>query len=273
MSPPVPPRGRSADLTGTPWGRPGDRLRPIAWVTSQPDRPRRAWSSCGTPPAPRAWRRSTALLTEVLDRSGLPYEAAGGEAAFYGPEIDVQVTDNAGRESTLSTVQVDFHQPERFALHYIGADGARHRPVMVHRSIIGSVERPSPSPEVSAPLDQGGTHSRTTRRRLPRLAGAHPTGRPPGLRRRAAPCRCGRPALRPARPACRGGRPGTRQPRRPRPPRPAGPLPGRRRLRRGGRGLVALRLRDGRRLAPQPVDAVLDRIDTLVAAHSTALWS
>lgn len=81
------------------------------------------------------------LLTDVLDRSGLPYEAAEGEAAFYGPKIDVQVTDGAGRESTLSTVQVDFHQPEQFDLHYIGADGAKHRPVMVHRSITGSVER------------------------------------------------------------------------------------------------------------------------------------
>jgi threonyl-tRNA synthetase len=91
--------------------------------------------------APDLWRRSTALLADVLDRSGLPYEAVEGEAAFYGPKIDVQVTDSAGRESTLSTVQVDFHQPERFDLHYIGRDGAKHRPVMVHRSIIGSVER------------------------------------------------------------------------------------------------------------------------------------
>ena len=91
--------------------------------------------------APELWRRSTALLTEALDRSGLPYEAAEGEAAFYGPKIDVQVADSAGRESTLSTVQVDFHQPERFGLQYVGPDGARHRPVMVHRSIVGSVER------------------------------------------------------------------------------------------------------------------------------------
>ncbi|MEU4830356.1 threonine--tRNA ligase [Streptosporangium sp. NPDC023615] len=90
---------------------------------------------------PEMWRRSTALLTDVLDRSGLPYEAAEGEAAFYGPKIDVQVVDGAGRESTLSTVQVDLHQPERFDLRYIGPDGARHRPVMVHRSVIGSVER------------------------------------------------------------------------------------------------------------------------------------
>ncbi|MEV7084017.1 threonine--tRNA ligase [Streptomyces sp. NPDC093516] len=90
---------------------------------------------------PRLWRRATALLREVLDASGVPYEAAEGEAAFYGPKIDVQITDPAGRETTLSTVQIDFHQPERFGLHYTGPDGARHRPVMVHRSVIGSVER------------------------------------------------------------------------------------------------------------------------------------
>ncbi|PAZ14251.1 threonine--tRNA ligase [Streptomyces sp. SA15] len=90
---------------------------------------------------PELWRRATALLREVLDGSGIAYEAVEGEAAFYGPKIDVQITDPAGREATLSTVQIDFHQPERFDLHYIGADGAKHRPVMVHRSIIGSVER------------------------------------------------------------------------------------------------------------------------------------
>ncbi|MBE8471330.1 threonine--tRNA ligase [Streptomyces justiciae] len=88
---------------------------------------------------PELWRRATALLEDVLE--GVEYEAAEGEAAFYGPKIDVQIVDPAGRESTLSTVQIDFHQPERFDLHYIGPDGAKHRPVMVHRSIIGSVER------------------------------------------------------------------------------------------------------------------------------------
>ncbi|MFJ7075399.1 threonine--tRNA ligase [Streptomyces sp. NPDC098781] len=90
---------------------------------------------------PELWRRATALLREVLDGSGVAYEAAEGEAAFYGPKIDVQIADPAGREATLSTVQIDFHQPERFDLHYIGPDGAKHRPVMVHRSVIGSVER------------------------------------------------------------------------------------------------------------------------------------
>ncbi|WP_459649803.1 threonine--tRNA ligase [Kitasatospora sp. Ki12] len=90
---------------------------------------------------PALWQRATALLTDVLERSGVPFEAAEGEAAFYGPKIDVQIADGAGREFTLSTVQIDFHQPERFNLHYIGPDGAKHRPVMVHRSVIGSVER------------------------------------------------------------------------------------------------------------------------------------
>ncbi|MEU0740064.1 threonine--tRNA ligase [Streptomyces sp. NPDC006134] len=104
---------------------------------------------------PELWRRATALLKEALEEApeekpeeelekapdGLPYEAAEGEAAFYGPKIDVQIADAAGRETTLSTVQVDFHQPARFGLRYTGADGRRHRPVMVHRSVVGSVER------------------------------------------------------------------------------------------------------------------------------------
>ncbi|ASO21157.1 threonyl-tRNA synthetase [Actinoalloteichus hoggarensis] len=90
---------------------------------------------------PRLWQRASAMLTEVLDAAGLDYEAAEGEAAFYGPKIDVQVVDGAGREATLSTVQVDLHQPRRFDLRYTGPDGARHRPVMIHRSVLGSIER------------------------------------------------------------------------------------------------------------------------------------
>lgn len=91
--------------------------------------------------APPDWERSAALLVEALSAAGLSYEAEEGEAAFYGPKVDVQIADAAGRESTLSTVQIDFHQPARFDLGYVGADGGRHRPVMVHRSIIGSLER------------------------------------------------------------------------------------------------------------------------------------
>jgi threonyl-tRNA synthetase len=87
------------------------------------------------------WERAAAILTGLLAGSGVEYEAEEGEAAFYGPKIDVQVADSLEREATLSTIQVDFYQPERFGLEYIGADGRRHRPVMVHRSIVGSLER------------------------------------------------------------------------------------------------------------------------------------
>jgi threonyl-tRNA synthetase len=88
-----------------------------------------------------SWDRAAGLLREVLDNAGLNYEEAPGDAAFYGPKIDIQMEDSAGREFSLSTVQIDFHQPERFGLEYIGADGNKHRPVMVHRAIVGSIER------------------------------------------------------------------------------------------------------------------------------------
>jgi threonyl-tRNA synthetase len=90
---------------------------------------------------PQMWADATAMLAKVLASSGLPYEAEEGEAAFYGPKIDIQVADSAERETSIATIQVDFYQPDRFQLEYIGADGARHRPVMVHRSVIGSAER------------------------------------------------------------------------------------------------------------------------------------
>jgi threonyl-tRNA synthetase len=87
------------------------------------------------------WQRATAILRDVLTSAGVDYEADEGEAAFYGPKIDVQVADSAEREASIATIQVDFFQPERFALDYIGADGSRHRPVMIHRSVIGTAER------------------------------------------------------------------------------------------------------------------------------------
>ena len=87
------------------------------------------------------WDRAAAILADLLAGAGVEYEAEEGEAAFYGPKIDVQVADSLEREATLSTIQVDFYQPERFGLEYVGADGGRHRPVMVHRSVIGSLER------------------------------------------------------------------------------------------------------------------------------------
>ncbi len=91
--------------------------------------------------ADAAWERAERLLREALDAADVPYQEVGGEAAFYGPKIDVQVIDPAGRESTLSTIQVDFHQPARFGLSYTDASGAKARPVMVHRSLVGSMER------------------------------------------------------------------------------------------------------------------------------------
>jgi threonyl-tRNA synthetase len=100
---------------------------------------------------PKMWADATAMLEKVLVSSGLPYDAEEGEAAFYGPKIDIQVADSAEREASIATIQIDFYQPDRFGLEYIGADGARHRPVMVHRSVIGSAER-----AVAHLLDSGG---------------------------------------------------------------------------------------------------------------------
>jgi len=85
------------------------------------------------------WDRAEGVLRDAL--GDLSYMEGRGEAAFYGPKIDVQIVDPAGRESTLATVQVDFHQPARFELSYVDSDGQRRRPVMVHRSLAGSMER------------------------------------------------------------------------------------------------------------------------------------
>ncbi|MDP9406111.1 MAG: threonine--tRNA ligase [Actinomycetota bacterium] len=88
-----------------------------------------------------AWDHAEASLREALDRSGLDYVVDAGEGAFYGPKIDFQITDAIGRAWQLTTVQVDFNTPERFGLAYAGADGAEHRPIMIHRALFGSVER------------------------------------------------------------------------------------------------------------------------------------
>jgi threonyl-tRNA synthetase len=76
-----------------------------------------------------------------LEQSGLPYQINQGEGAFYGPKIDVKLEDALKREWQCATIQVDFAMPERFELAYIGADGEKHRPVMVHRVILGAMER------------------------------------------------------------------------------------------------------------------------------------
>lgn len=90
---------------------------------------------------PEEWAESEGALKEVLTRRGLPFQSFPGEAAFYGPKIDVKLVDVLGRLWQLSTVQFDFNLPKRFQLEYTGEDGERHQPVMVHRALFGSVER------------------------------------------------------------------------------------------------------------------------------------
>ncbi|HET6502023.1 MAG TPA: threonine--tRNA ligase [Amycolatopsis sp.] len=209
---------------------------------------------------PGMWERAGALLTEVLHRAGLPYDAVAGEAAFYGPKIDVQLTDGAGREATLSTVQVDFFQPERFDLHYLGSDGARHRPVMIHRSIIGSVERAvahlievhggafpawlAPTQVVVLPV---------TDAEVPPAAEFVRRCAEVGLRAElSGPARGGLGArIRAARLVPYQAVLGPRE--------VAGEE-------------VAVRLRDGRRLDARPAAEMIEEIRAIVDAHGTGLW-
>ena len=87
------------------------------------------------------WVAATDALCAALVDYGLSYKIKEGDAAFYGPKIDIDVKDAIGRTWQLSTIQYDFNSPERFQLEYIGADGARHRPIMIHRALFGSIER------------------------------------------------------------------------------------------------------------------------------------
>jgi threonyl-tRNA synthetase len=87
------------------------------------------------------WDRSEEALTRALDGAGLDYEVRPGEGAFYGPKIDMHMTDSLGRSWQLGTCQLDYNFPERFDLKYTGADNAEHRPVMLHRALMGSYER------------------------------------------------------------------------------------------------------------------------------------
>ena len=87
------------------------------------------------------WNKAEAMLKEAVDELGLSYEEETGEAAFYGPKLDVQVKTAMGKEETLSTAQLDFLLPERFDLSYIGQDGEQHRPVVIHRGVVSTMER------------------------------------------------------------------------------------------------------------------------------------
>ncbi|MED4401165.1 threonine--tRNA ligase [Metabacillus fastidiosus] len=87
------------------------------------------------------WEKAQTLLKEAMDELGVDYFEAEGEAAFYGPKLDVQVRTALGKDETLSTAQLDFLLPERFDLTYIGEDGKQHRPVVIHRGVVSTMER------------------------------------------------------------------------------------------------------------------------------------
>jgi threonyl-tRNA synthetase len=91
--------------------------------------------------APEEWAAPTEALRQSLERAEVPYQVDEGEATFYGPKIDLKVKDALGREWQLSTIQFDFTLPERFDLTYVGEDGQEHRPYMIHRALLGSMER------------------------------------------------------------------------------------------------------------------------------------
>lgn len=87
------------------------------------------------------WSEATQALRESVERAGIDYEVDDGGGAFYGPKIDIKIKDALGREWQCSTIQFDFNMPERFDVTYVGSDGQKHRPYMIHRALLGSIER------------------------------------------------------------------------------------------------------------------------------------
>ncbi len=211
--------------------RPGaDRRGPRRWGSSRcatgcrcraPPGSTWRFPGCGSARGDAARRCSTGCRTRP-----------SREAAFYGPKIDVQIADSLGRESTLSTVQIDLYQPSRFDLEYTGPDEAKHRPVMVHRSIVGSVEQ-----AVAHLIEvHGGAFPAWL---APVQVAVLPLGEDAvGVRR------LGGPALYRSRAAGGGGGAGEGQPGGADPGGAAGAVPADRRYPRGGgRGSVSVRLR------------------------------
>ncbi|MBU8858848.1 MULTISPECIES: threonine--tRNA ligase [unclassified Micromonospora] len=204
-----------------------------------------------------SWARAEELLRAALD--GVDVVEAPGEAAFYGPKIDIQIVDAAGRESTISTVQLDFDKPERFDLSYTGSDGRRKRPVMVHRSLVGSMERLfaylievhegafpawyAPVQLLLLPVDAAQADAAAGLARRAEAAGL-----------RAEVDHTGSLGAR-IRDASRRRIPYT------------GVLG----AREAAGGSVSLRLRDGRSLAPIPADEAVGLIGAVVASRSAAL--
>jgi threonyl-tRNA synthetase len=87
------------------------------------------------------WQKATGALEQALEKRGLSFQLDPGEGVFYGPKIDIKIKDVLGRSWQCSTIQVDFNLPERFGVHYIGEDGREHQPIMIHRALMGSLER------------------------------------------------------------------------------------------------------------------------------------
>jgi threonyl-tRNA synthetase len=87
------------------------------------------------------WDEAEGALKKALERAGVEYELNEGDGAFYGPKIDLHMSDSIGRSWQMGTIQLDFQMPERFGISYIGSDNAEHRPAMVHRALFGSFER------------------------------------------------------------------------------------------------------------------------------------
>lgn len=205
---------------------------------------------------PDDWARAADILRDVL--GDLPYDAVAGEAAFYGPKIDIQIVDPAGRESTLSTIQVDFHQPAQFGLEYVDAQNTKQRPVMVHRSIIGSLER-----AVAHLIEQHGGAFPAWLAPVQVMVLPVSEGEVAAARKFAELC-AGR-GLR-AEIAYEGSLGARIRESRLMPYQAViGP-------REAAAGEVALRLRDGRHLDAQPGEQLIDHIAALVAASSAALW-
>jgi len=90
---------------------------------------------------PERWDQAIASLRKALEAEELPYDLDEGGGAFYGPKIDLKIKDALGREWQMTTIQFDFNEPERFDMTYVGADGEQHRPYMIHRALLGSLER------------------------------------------------------------------------------------------------------------------------------------
>jgi threonyl-tRNA synthetase len=209
---------------------------------------------------PEMWDRAEAALRSVLVDRGMEFEEESGEAAFYGPKIDVQIADAAGREVTLSTVQVDFHQPRQFGLEYAAADGSAGRPVMVHRSLLGGIER------LMGHLIEvhGGAWPVWL---APLQVAVLPVGAAQQAAAEAFAVRCLRAGLRAEVVGADRGTLGARV----RGVRLA-PYQAVFGAREMAAGEVALRLRDGRRLEAMPEAAAVEGIGAVAAGRGSGLW-